>query len=59
MMHGTTVFFFLLVVSKAAIIFYLSYTAKIGYLLYKCSYFLCAVYKLAYVWPTFKDEINM
>ncbi len=35
------------------------YTAKIRHLLYKCSYFLCAVYTLAYVWPTFNEEINM
>ncbi len=35
------------------------YTAKIGYLLYKCSYILCAVYGLVYVWPTFHEEINM
>ncbi len=35
------------------------YTAKIGCLLYKCSYFLCAVCMLAYVWPTFNEEINM
>ena len=37
----------------------LQYTAKIRHLLYKCSYFLCAVYTLAYVWPTFNEEINM
>ena len=35
------------------------YTAKIRHLLYKCSCFLCAVYTLAYVWPTFNEEINM
>ncbi len=35
------------------------YTAKIRHLLYKCSYLLCAVYTLAYVWPTFNEEINM
>ncbi len=35
------------------------YTAKIGFLLYKCSYILCAVYGLVYVWPTFNEEINM
>ncbi len=35
------------------------YTAKIWHLLYKCSYFLCAVSTLAYVWPTFNEEINM
>ena len=31
----------------------------IGYLLYKCSYLLCVVYMLAYVWHTFNEEINM
>ena len=36
-----------------------TYTDKIRHLLYKCSYFLCAVYTLEYVWPTFNDEINM
>ncbi len=37
----------------------ITYTAKIGYLLYKCSYILCAVYGLVYVLPTFNEEINM
>ncbi len=36
----------------------LAYTAKTGNLLYKCSYILCAVYGLMYVWPTFHEEIN-
>ena len=34
------------------------YTAKIGYLLYKCFSFLCVVYGLVYVWPTYNEEIN-
>ena len=38
---------------------FFTYTAKILHLLYKCSYFLCAVSTLAYVWPTFNEDINM